>query len=199
MFLLNYWTYFNETKTDIVYSNSVCTHYTPPRSEVYLCVVDFEAWHCTQPYILFLTVISGFSSFLCTIHCTPPCYILLFLYYCSIHWIASLYQTLRILFIWLSAILHWCTCQSWMISHLISSHLISSHLISSHLISLLYTIVPYRYGTSQQPYAKYKIFVVSYINNNGNRYNTNTWHLYTNESTGSKVVQEHTVISKFMC
>jgi hypothetical protein len=43
-----------------------------------------------------------------------------FLCYCSIHWIASLYQTLRILFIWLSAIIHWCTCQSWMISMFLS-------------------------------------------------------------------------------
>ena len=66
-------------KTDMVYSNSVCTHYAPPSLEVCLCVVDLEALHCIQPYTIFLTLISGFSScFLSTIHCTPPCYILLF-------------------------------------------------------------------------------------------------------------------------
>ena len=66
-------------KTDIFYSNIVCTHYAPPSSEVCLCVVDLEAWHCIQPYIIFLTVISGFSScYLSIIHCTPLCYILFF-------------------------------------------------------------------------------------------------------------------------
>lgn len=72
--------------------NNDSTHHAPANSEIFLCVLDPEAWCCTQTYITLFALISEFSScFLPSTHYTPPCLFLLCC--CNIRWKVSLYQT----------------------------------------------------------------------------------------------------------
>jgi len=107
-------------KTDMVYSNSVYPLCTSKFRSVPVCVRSRSmALHTTLHHIPHsdIWILFLFSKHH-TLHFSLLCSA--FLYCCNIHWKVSLYQTLRILFIQLSAVLHWCTCQSWMISMFLS-------------------------------------------------------------------------------